>query len=88
MKLNTLKDQFWHRYHLCLTPEEWPSEKLISKLSKALDKRTFEVTDLWTVKSMLHQKTTSAKRRRLADNLYLQEDEEDATPEVGTDAAS
>ena len=88
LRLNTLKDQFWHRYHLCLTPEEWPSEKLISKLSKALDKPTLEVTDLWTVKSMLHQKTTSSKRRRLTDNLYLQEDEEDTTPEVGTDAAS
>ena len=40
------------------------------------------------MKSMLHQKTTSAKRRRLTDNLYLHEDEEDTTPEVGTDAAS
>ena len=88
LKINNMKDQFWHRYHLCLTPEEWPSEKLISKLSKALDKRTLEVTDLWTVKSMLYQKTTTAKRRRLTDNLYLQEDEEDTTPEVGTDAAS
>ena len=47
LKINTMKDQFWHRYHLCLTPEEWPSEKLISKLSKALDKRTLEVTDLY-----------------------------------------
>ena len=88
LQVNALKEQFWRRYHLCLTPEEWPNDKLVSKLWKALDKRTLEVTDLWTVRSMLHQKTTSSKRRRLAENLYLQDDDEDTAPEVGTDAPS
>ena len=87
-KLATMKDVFWARYHLCLTPEEWPSDRLVSKLFKAVEKRTLEVTDLWQVKSMLHQKTHSAKRRRIGENLYLQDNEEGAEPEVGTDAPS
>ena len=80
-----MKDVFWNRYHLCLTPGEWPSDRLVSKLFKAIDERQLEVAD---VKSQLHQKTTSAKRRRLGENLYLQENEESAEPEVGTDAPS
>ena len=78
-----MKDVFWARYHLCLTPEEWPGDRLVSKLFKAVEKRTLEVTDLWQVKSMLHQKTHSAKRRRIGENLYLQDNEESAEPEVG-----
>ena len=85
-KLATMKDVFWNRYHLCLTPGEWPSDRLVSKLFKAIDKRQLEVADLWVVKSQLHQKTASAKRRRLGENLYLQENEESAEPEVGNDA--
>ncbi len=37
---------------------------------------------------MLQQKTTSSKRCRVGDNLYIQDDVDDATPEVGTDAPS
>ena len=87
-KLANMKDVFWNRYHLCLTPGEWPSDRLVSKLFKAIDKRQLEVADLWVVKSQLHQKTTSAKRRRLGENLYLQENEDSAEPEVGNDAPS
>ena len=33
--------------------------------------------DLWTVRSLTFQRTHSQKRRRLTDNLYIQEDDDD-----------
>eukprot|EP00435_Cladocopium_sp_Y103_P021555 s228_g5.t1 len=88
-KLEELKTRFWQRYHLCLTPSEWPSDRLLSRLAKSMDKRNLEVMDLWTVKSLLHQKSSvGSKRRRVGDNLYVQDSEEDSVLEGGTDLAA
>ena len=88
-KLEQLKTRFWNRYHLCLTPAEWPSDRLLSRLAKAMDMRTLEVMDLWTVKSLLHQKSASGpKRRRITDNLWIQDDEDDAIPDGGHDLSA
>ena len=74
---------------LSLNPGEWPSDRLLSRLSRALEKRALDVMDLFTVKSLLHQKSSTApKRRRLADGLYMHDDDEDKQPEGGNDIAA
>ena len=66
-RMDEMKQAFFKRYHLCLTPGEWPSDRLVSKVWKQLDKRSLEVQDLWLVKSLTYQKTTPAKKRKVAE---------------------
>ena len=67
-KLEELKTRFWNRYHLSLSPAEWPSDRLLSRLWKVLGKRNMEVEDLWVVRSLLFQKTTSTKKHKVGDS--------------------
>ena len=76
-ELEQLKEAFFRRYHLRPEPRQYPSDRLLSKLSRQLTRSQFEVMDLWTVRSLTFQRTHSQKRRRLTGNLYLQEDDED-----------
>ena len=76
-ELEQLKEAFFRRYHLRPKPRQYPSDRLLSKLSRQLTRSQFEVMDLWTVRSLTFQRTHSQKRRRLTGNLYHQEDDED-----------
>ena len=76
-ELEQLKEAFFRRYHLRPEPRQFPSHRLLSKLSRQLTRNQFEVMDLWTVRSLAFQRTHSQKRRRLTSNLYLQEDDDD-----------
>ena len=73
-KLDSLKALFWDRYHVNPLPDEWPSDRLLSRLSKSLDKHTLDIQDVWAIKSLLWQKTNPVKKRKLGENLYLAED--------------
>lgn len=76
-ELEQLKEAFFRRYHLRPEPRQYPSDRLLSKLSRQLTRSQFEVMDLWTVRPLTFQRTHSQKRRRLTSNLYLQEDDDD-----------
>ena len=87
-RIDEMKQAFFKRYHLCLTPGEWPSDRLLSKVWKQLDKRSLEVQDLWLVKSLTYQKTTPVKKRKVAEGLWAQDDTDDHDREGGTDMSS
>ena len=73
-KLDSLKALFWDRYHVNPLPDEWPSDRLLSRISKNLEKHTLDIQDVWAIKSLLWQKTNPVKKRKLGENLYLAED--------------
>ena len=50
-ELEQLKEAFFRRYHLRPEPRQYPSDRLLSKLSRQLTRSQFEVMDLWTVRS-------------------------------------
>ena len=74
-ELDSLKEAFYKRYHIRPEPRQFPSDRLLSKLSRQLYRGQLEVMDLWTVRSLTFQRTHSQKRRKVGDGLYLQEDD-------------
>ena len=60
-ELEQLKEAFFRRYHLRAEPRQYPSDRLLSKLSRQLTRSQFEVMDLWTVRSLTFQRTHSQK---------------------------
>eukprot|EP00438_Fugacium_kawagutii_P020457 Skav206762 [mRNA] locus=scaffold167:384381:393045:- [translate_table: standard] len=72
-ELLDLKAMWFRRYHLKPEPGCMPSDRLISKVVRSLRKHTLEVMDLWSVRSLTHQRTHGQKRRRIADGLFVQE---------------
>ena len=66
-ELEQLKEAFFRRYHLRPEPRQYPSDRLLSKLSRQLTRSQFEVMDLWTVRS-LHQ--GGRGRVRLQSDAY------------------
>ena len=49
---------------------------------RSLRKQAFEVMDLWTVRSLAHQRTHGQKRRKVGEGLYFTED--DNTEDIET----
>eukprot|EP00435_Cladocopium_sp_Y103_P003032 s2717_g1.t1 len=66
-----LKTMWFKRYHLKPDPSCMPSDRLISKLVRALRKKTLEVVDVWSVRSLTHQLTHSTKRRKVDHQLRV-----------------
>ena len=65
-ELQNLKAMWFKRYHLKPDPSVTPNDRLISRLVRSLRKQAFEVMDLWTVRSLAHQRTHGQKRRKVA----------------------
>ena len=81
-ELQDLKAIWFKRYHLKPDPSVMPNDRLISRLVRSLRKQAFEVMDVWTVRSLAHQRTHGQKRRKVGDGLYFTED--DNTEELET----
>jgi len=79
-ELQDLKAIWFRRYHLKPGPNVMPNDRLISRLVRSLRKQTFEVMDLWSVRSLAHQRTHAQKRREVGEGLWLTE--EDTSEEV------
>ena len=56
-ELDSLKEAFYKRYHLHPEPRQFPSDRLLSKLSRQLYRGQLEVMDLWSVRSLTFQRT-------------------------------
>ena len=76
-ELDALKEAFYKRYHIKPTPAKFPGDRLISKMVKSLGRGQLEVFDLWSVRSLVHQRTHGAKKRRLAENIFIHEEDKD-----------
>lgn len=70
--LATIRETFWKRYHWLPPPEQQPSDKLLSKLTRALHKRSLEVMNVFSVKTLFNQRSNpSTKRVKVAHNLWI-----------------
>ena len=78
--LRTVKIQFWKRYKLRYPTEVMPGDQILSRLYRELDKRMLTVYDVWKAKTLMHQVSTSIKRKQVADGLFTYEDEQDKEP--------
>jgi hypothetical protein len=80
--LRDVKVNFWKRYKAKYPVEVTPSDQLLSRCYREMDKRLLTVYDVWKVKTLLHQVTSTKKRKQVGTDLYTFEDDADAT--VGT----
>ena len=78
--LREVKVQFWKRYKAKYPVEVIPSDQLLSRCYREMEKRLLTVYDVWKVKNLLHQVMTTKKRKQVGTDLYTFEDEAEATP--------
>ena len=57
-----------------------PCDQIISRCFREVDRRLLTVHDIWKVRSLKHQVTTSRKRKQVGDGLYTFEEEAYADP--------
>ena len=80
-ELRDLKTNFWRRYRQRYPPEVHPSDATVSRVSREMGKRMLCIFSVWKVKSLQHQLLSSVKKRKLAPNLYTEDDDpEEAGP--------
>ena len=80
-ELRDTKQQFWRRYKMRFPPEIHPADTTISRVAREMQKRMLCVYNIWRVKTLQFQLTTSQKKRKLSDGLFIEEGEDE---EVGT----
>ena len=76
-ELRDIKTAFWARYRLRFPPEMYPSDATLSRISCELSKRMLCVFSVWKVKSLQFQLVTTSKKRKLSENLFTEELQED-----------
>ena len=80
--LREVKVQFWKRYKLKYPTEVSPSDQLLSRCYREMDKRLLTVYDIWKVKTLLHQVMSTKKRKQVGTDLYTFEDEPELTSDT------
>ena len=73
--LRDVKVQFWKRYKMKYPVEVTPSDQLLSRCYREMEKRLLTVYDVWKVKSLMHQVMTTRKRKQVGTDLYTFEDD-------------
>ena len=75
-ELTKLKSYFWKRYRMEYLAEDTPSDQLISRMSREIEKRCFTVYDVTKVKTLIHQITHDKKRKKIGEGLFIDDNEE------------
>ncbi|CAJ1395393.1 unnamed protein product, partial [Effrenium voratum] len=68
-QLTDIRAAFHKRYKMSFVPEQLPSDCLLSKLRRAIQRRNIEVLeviDLWSVRAIYNQRMGMAKKRKIA----------------------
>ena len=73
--LREAKVQFWMRYKLRYPAGITPCDQIISRCYRELDKRLLTVYDIWKVRSLKYQVTTTRKRKQVGDGLFTFEED-------------
>jgi hypothetical protein len=73
--LRNAKVQFWMRYKLRYPANITPCDQIISRCYRELDRRLLTVYDIWKVRSLKHQVTTTRKRKQVGDGLFTFEED-------------
>eukprot|EP00435_Cladocopium_sp_Y103_P031497 s1905_g8.t1 len=76
-ELRDTKQQFWRRYKLRFSPEVHPADTTISRVAREMQKRMLCVYSIWKVKSLQFQLTTSQKKRKVGESLFVEEGEDE-----------
>ena len=76
-ELRTVKQSFWRRYKIRFPAEVHPADATVSRVSREMDKRMLCVYNVWKVKSLQFQLHTSQRKRKLADCLYMEDNDDD-----------
>jgi hypothetical protein len=84
--LSGVHNQFWARHHMAYPSDMMPSDQLVSRCYRELERRLLTVYSIWTVKNRLHQVTSTRKRERVAEgaNLWFFEEEREPLPKKTT----
>ena len=77
-ELVDIKNAFFRRYRMTYPPDLLPSDRLVSRLYREIQKRCLTMKDVLTVFTLFQQKTQSPKRQRVAEGLYVGVDTEEA----------
>ena len=82
VELRDVKTAFWQRYRMRFPPDIHPADATLSRVSRELTKRMLCVFNVGKVKTLQYQFHTTQKKRKLADNLWMEaaEEEEETTP--------
>ena len=76
-ELRDTKQQFWRRYKMRFPPEIHPADTMISRVAREMQKRMLCVYNIWRVKTLQFQLTTSQKKRKLSDGLFIKDGEDE-----------
>ena len=68
---------FYQHARLRFPPEMYPSDATLSRISRGLSKHMLCVFSVWKVKRMQFQLVTTSKKRKLSDNLFTEELQDD-----------
>eukprot|EP00971_Amphidinium_carterae_P129350 2561990-Amphidinium_carterae.1 len=69
--LTNLKTLFWSRYKLDFNISTEPSDFLVSRISRELQKRLLQVHSVWRTKTLTHQLKQERKKQRVAEGVEL-----------------
>ena len=76
-ELRDSKQAFWRRYRLRFPAEIHPSDSTISRVAREMQKRMLCIFNVWRVKSLQFQLTTSQEKRKLGDSLFFEDGEDE-----------
>jgi len=80
--LREVKVQFWKRYRVKYPVEVNPSDQLLPRCYREMEKRLLTVYDIWKVRTLRHQVMTTRKRKQVGTDLYTFEDETETKPDT------
>lgn len=76
-ELRDAKAAFWRRYRMKFPPEVHPSDATLSRVSREMGKRMLCVFNIWKVRNLQYQLHTTNKRRKVGDNLFTEDHDDD-----------
>ena len=76
-ELRDKKVAFWRIYHLRFPAEIHPADATLSRVTREISKRMLCVYNIWKVRTLQFQLHTSSRKRKLGDNLFTEDKEED-----------
>ena len=76
-ELRDTKQQFWRRCKMRFPPEIHPADTTICRVARETQKRMLCVYNIWKVKTLQFQLTTSQKKRKLSDGLFIEDGEDE-----------
>ena len=81
-ELDTIAARHWARYKLTWPPDIQPSDLLISRVTKEVEKRVLSVRDVTKVKTVAQMQRASRKRLKIADSIEIVQGEMEQDPDI------